>query len=123
MKKYLPFLSQTPLFRGIRPEELSEMLRCLNARKAGYQKQDIVLLEGQPAGSVGIVLSGQVQIIREDFMGNRNILAEISPGNLFAEAYSCAQADSLPVTVVSVTESEILWVLRPVPQPADSIRG
>ena len=110
MKKYLPFLSQTPLFRGIRPEELSEMLRCLNARKAGYQKQDIVLLEGQPAGSVGIVLSGQVQIIREDFMGNRNILAEISPGNLFAEAYSCAQADSLPVTVVSVAESEILWV-------------
>lgn len=110
MKKYLPFLTQVPLFRGILPEDLSSMLRCLNARTAAYQKQDIVLLEGQPVPSVGVVLSGKVQIVKEDFAGNRNIMAEIGPGNLFAESYSCIQADSLPVTVVSVTESEVLWV-------------
>ena len=110
MKKYLPFLSRVPLFREIRTEDLPSMLRCLNARTAGYKKQDIVLLEGQPVPNVGIVLSGQVRIMREDFAGNRNILAEIGPGNLFAESYSCVQADSLPVTVASVTESEILWV-------------
>lgn len=110
MKKYLPFLSNMPLFQGIDPEELPGMLDCLNARKAGYKKQDIVLLEGQSVTSVGIVLSGKVQIMKEDFMGNRNIMAEVAPGNLFAESYSCVQTDSLPITVVSVTESEILWV-------------
>ena len=110
MKKYPSFLAEVPLFRGIRPEDLSDMLRCLNARTANYKKQDIVLLEGQPVPDVGVVLSGQVQVVKEDFAGNRNIMAEIGPGNLFAESYSCVRADGLPVTVVSVAESEILWV-------------
>lgn len=107
MKNYLPFLHHIKLFDGIDPDELTGMLDCLNARRMSYKKQDIVLLEGQ---SVGIVLSGKVQIIKEDFMGNRNIMAEIDPGSLFAESYSCVQSDNLPVTVVSITDSEILWV-------------
>ena len=109
-KKYLPFLSQVPLFQGIQPEELPGMLDCLHAKKTAYKKQDIILLEGQPAPMVGIVLSGKVQIVKEDYVGNRNIMAEISPGSLFAESYSCVHTDSLPITAVSVTESEILWI-------------
>lgn len=110
MKNLLSFLTRVPLFNEIRPEDLSGMLHCLNAREAGYKKQDVILLEGRPVSSVGIVLSGKVQIVKEDFMGNRNIMANIEPGNLFAEAYSCVQTDNLPITVLSVTESEILWV-------------
>ncbi len=110
MEKDLQLLSRIPLFRGIRTENLPEMLRCLNARTAAYGKQDIVLLAGQPAESVGIVLSGQVQVVREDFAGNRNILAEIPPGSLFAESYSCVRAGSLPVTVISTAESGVLWI-------------
>lgn len=110
MKELLPFLNKVNLFRGINPEELSGILHCLNARKTSYKKQDVILLEGQSVTSVGIVLSGKVQIIKEDFTGNRNIMAEIAPGNLFAEAYSCVQTENLPLTVLSVTESEVLWV-------------
>jgi CRP-like cAMP-binding protein len=110
MKDYLSNLSKVSLFRGIKPDELTGMLSCLNAQKSNYKKRDIILLEGQSVSSVGIVLSGKVQIIKEDFMGNRNIMAEITAGNLFAEAFSCVKTDKLPVTVVSVTDSEILWV-------------
>ena len=110
MKKYLQFLGGTPLFKGIRQEDLPAMLRCLQARRAVYAKREVVLLEGRPAREVGMVLSGRVQVVREDFSGNRNILAEIAPGNLFAESYSCVRAKSLPVSVISTAESEILWI-------------
>lgn len=110
MKDLYNFLSGVPLFHGIAPDELSGMLKCLNAREASYKKQDIILLEGQPVSSVGIVLSGKVQIIKEDFDGSRNIMSDIGKGNLFAEAYSCVKTESLPVTVLSVTDSEILFV-------------
>lgn len=86
------------------------MLRCLNARTSGYKKQDVILLEGQRVTSVGIVTSGTIQIVKEDFQGNRNIMAECEPGSLFAESYACMQADHLPVTVLSAAESEILWI-------------
>lgn len=110
MKNHLPFLARVPLFHGIDENELSEMLHCLNAKTAGYQKGEIILLEGQPVSSVGVVLSGQVQIVKEDFSGNRNIMAELGPGSLFAESYACARSASLPVTVVGVAEGEVLWL-------------
>ena len=110
MKEYLPSLSGMPLFGGIPPEELSALLGCLNAKKAGYRKQDIILLEGQPVSTAGVVLSGTIRVVKEDYLGNRNILTELAPGDLFAESYACVQADRLPVTVLSVTDSEILWI-------------
>lgn len=110
MKEISPLFNKMPLFSGIKPEELSSMLGCLKAKKSGYRKQDIILLEGQPVPAVGIVLSGNIRIVKEDYMGNRNILTELSPGNLFAESYACAQAEKLPVTVLSVTDSEVLWI-------------
>jgi len=110
MNVYASVLTQSPLFSQISPEELSTLLRCLRARTAVYPKNAAVLTEGQSVTAVGFVVSGGVQIIREDFMGNRSIIAEIGRGNTFAEAFSCVQAQALPVTVISIAESEILWL-------------
>lgn len=110
MKLNLKFLNRTPLFVGIREEDLPKLLDCLRAKVSSYRKQDVILLAGQPVSSVGVVLSGQVQVVREDFMGNRDIVAGLGPGDLFAESYSFVSADSLPVTVLSATDSEVLWV-------------
>jgi len=38
-------------------------------------------------------LSGEVQIVQEDYYGNRSILARIGVGNLFAESFACAQIE------------------------------
>lgn len=104
------FLAAIPLFDGISSEELKHLLSCLNAKQQFFTKQEILLLEGQPASLVGIVLSGSVLIVKEDYRGNRIILAEVSAGELFAEAFSCAQMEHLPVTVVSAQESTVLWI-------------
>lgn len=110
MQEIFSFLKQIPLFSGIAEADFSKMLSCLNARKASYRRQDVILLEGRPVSSVGIVLSGRVQIIREDYAGNRTITAEIPSGNLFAESFCCVRAERIPVTVISASESEILWI-------------
>ncbi len=110
MKDPFLFLSQLPLFEGIRRSEIEPLFSCLNAKRAAYRRQEIILIAGEPAKAVGIVLSGAVQIVREDYLGNRNILSELSRGALFAESYACVQAEKLPVTAVSVTDSEVLWI-------------
>lgn len=110
MRDIIPFISRTPLFKGISPDELEGILVCLQARKSMYQNQEIILLEGQPVTSVGIVLSGRVQVIKEDYLGNRTIMTEIEPGNLFAETFSCAQTAEIPVTVISAADSSVLWL-------------
>nr|AAL87780.1 unknown [Desulfitobacterium hafniense DCB-2] len=110
MNDLLPFLTQVSLFKGIQMAELPEMLTNLNARKVSYKKQEVILREGQSVYSVGVMLSGKVKVVKVDFRGNANIMAFIEPGEMFAEAYACTQTANLPFTVLSVTESEILWI-------------
>ena len=56
------------------------------------------------------MLTGNVHVIQEDFWGNRTILANIEPGELFGEAFSCAGLDKLPVSVLAVQDSEVLMI-------------
>ncbi len=108
MEKNADFLTGTPLFRGISVADLDSLLRCLSARRRKYAKNETVLLAGDEARYVGVVLAGNVRITREDLLGNRAILAQAGPGELFAEAFSLAKAASMPVTVISAVESDVL---------------
>ena len=94
MKEFFPILETCPLFDGIDLKDLSSMLTCLGARVSNYQKNQVIFREGETAKYVGIVLSGAVQIVREDFYGNRSIVARIEPSELFGESFACAGVTS-----------------------------
>ncbi|MGN0470626.1 MAG: Crp/Fnr family transcriptional regulator [Acutalibacteraceae bacterium] len=108
MKKYFDILSQCPLFAGIEQYDLNTMIRCLNGRIVNIQKGNPVFLEGDSAEFVGVILSGTVQVVKEDYYGNRSVLTAVKPGELFAEAFSCAGIKKLPVSVIALTNCELL---------------
>lgn len=81
------------------------MLSCLGARTRSLTKNQIIFQEGDPARDVGIVLSGAVQIVKEDYYGKRSIVARIGPGELFGESFACAGVKALPVSVVASEDS------------------
>ena len=91
-------------------DELQGLLGCLGGRLRKVDKGMPILREGDPARDVGIVLSGAVQLVREDYYGNRSIVAYIGPGGLFAESYACAGVSALPVSVVADVDSEVLLI-------------
>ena len=108
MEPNFEILLRTPLFASIRREELSSILGCLSAKMIAADKGTSVFLEGDPAVHVGIVLSGAVQIVQDDYYGNRSVLAVAEPGDLFAEVFACAGLDTMPVSVITVKDSEIM---------------
>ena len=110
MKKYLPILQECPLFDGIKEENLLTMLTCLGARIDRFDKKYTIFAEGSPARYIGIVLSGSAQILQVDYYGNRSILSEIHPSQVFAEAFACAEMRSIPVTVTANEPSEIMLI-------------
>lgn len=110
MKKYMEILQKCPLFAGVQPEELIGLLDCLGGKQVRKGKEETVLQEGEPAVYVGIVLEGAVRLERQDYYGNRSIVAYIGPGELFAETYACAGVKALPVSVVADVNSEILLI-------------
>ena len=47
---------------------------------------------------MGILLSGSVQILKEDMFGNRTIVSRMEPGDLFGEAFSCSGSENFTVS-------------------------
>ncbi|MBQ6851843.1 MAG: Crp/Fnr family transcriptional regulator [Oscillospiraceae bacterium] len=110
MKEFYGVLEQCPLFDGIRMEELTGLLGCLGGRKLTASKDQTVFQEGEPATYIGIVLRGGVQMVRQDYYGNRSIVAYIGVGGLFGESYACAGMEALPVSIVAAEDSVILLI-------------
>lgn len=110
MKKYLENLRMCPLFEGVADENLLRMLNCLGARVEFFDKKYTVIAEGNPARFIGIVLSGSVQITKTDFYGNRSIVGVSQKGEIFSEAFACAEVKSIPVSIIATEPSEIMLI-------------
>ena len=106
--EFLAVLKTCPLFDGVEEGDLSAMLGCLGAKTTRVEKNEVIFLEGDPARYVGIVLSGQVQIVQGDYYGNRSILGRAGEGELFGEAFACAGVEALPVSVLAAERSDIM---------------
>jgi len=96
------------LFQGIEEAALDSMLRCIGAKTVHVQKGEIVLLAGDRPEHIGVVQAGQLHILREDYDGNRSLMAVVTPGEVFAEALCCAGVAESPVTVMAHSDATVL---------------
>lgn len=110
MDKYKNVLLNVELFNGIDENNISSMLSCLEAQISDYNKNEFILREGDPVNYVGIVLDGQLQIIREDANGERILITGLNKGDIFGEALSSANVTHSPVSVVSYSDSKVLVI-------------
>lgn len=102
------FLSQTALFEGVDPSEISAMLNCLSAVEKTYRKNATLVEEGDAAGKIGIVRSGKLAVKKIDYYGNETVITEIGPGGIFGEVFACAQVPAYPVTVTAMETSAVV---------------
>ena len=110
MKNNLSILKKSPLFAEIVETDINTMLHCLNATTKSFKKNNFIFSFNDKVSTVGIILSGSVHIVKEDFWGNRSIIEQLSAGHLFAETFSCAQIKQLPVSVIAKEATEILFI-------------
>ena len=108
MKDLYQALQGCPLFDGIDRQDLTGMLGCLGAKQISTKKGQPLFREGDKAIYVGIVLSGSVQLIREDYYGNRSIVAHIGPQQLFGESYAFSGIATLPVSIMADEDTDAL---------------
>ena len=108
MEKYFSILRKCTLFNDIEDENIIPLLGCLGAKVEEYDKKYTIFAEGNPAKYIGIVLSGEAQMEKVDFYGNRSIVTNISVSEIFGEAFACAGIDKIPVTVIAKEPGEIM---------------
>lgn len=110
MEKYFSVLHRSPLFQGIQAQDIPGLLTCLGAAIRNVGRQQYILTEGEPANRLGILLSGSASIVHQDIYGNRSIVSLVQPGQLFAESFACAGAQTLPVSVVANEDTAVMLI-------------
>ncbi|NLT13825.1 MAG: Crp/Fnr family transcriptional regulator [Clostridiales bacterium] len=110
MTKYLPVLKKCPLFVGIEDKDIDQILPCLSATVRQAEKNTFILSADDSVSYVGLILTGSVHVIKEDFWGRKDILSQLGPAELFAESFSCAHTVHIPVSVLAVEQTEIMLI-------------
>ena len=105
----MKIFAHSPLFAGIAEEDLPGLLACMDAREQRFQKGELLLQRGEPTTRLGLVTSGTVHILREDFWGNRSIVGLAGPGELFAESYALGRVP-MEVSVQAATAGSALFL-------------
>ena len=108
MEEYYYILQKNPLFKEADNSDIRSMLDCLDAKMVSIKKGEYVVIEGEAMKSIGIVLSGGLQVVKDDSEGIRTILAGIGPSDIFGEAVCCAGMEQSPVSVVANEVSDVL---------------
>ena len=94
---------RSPLFDGISKQERGAMLGCIGYHIGTFKKGGIVALEGENLRHIGIVLSGSVDMVKEDLWGHKTMLLRIRKDEIFGETFACGE-DNLSVVTFQVSE-------------------
>ena len=106
----LSVLGNHPLFKGLDRDSFIRQLELLKAEKAAAERGEMLQNAGEPIHRFGFVLAGAVQVCADDIEGNRMIMAEVAPGNSFAESLCFLQTRESPVYIFASENSELLWL-------------
>lgn len=126
MASKVDFLKSISYFSLMRPAEL-EQIGSLFFEKS-CQQDEIILLEGELAGALYLVVSGVVKIFKTSADGKEQILTIVRPGESFNEVPmfdggpNPASAQAMgQVLLYGLGKDELGYVLKNYPQLASSV--
>lgn len=110
MENHIKTLSKCALFKNIKEEDFNGLLSCLNSYTKNYKNDEYVFFSGNVINHVSVLLSGSVEIIKENLAGSKHIMAFLGPAQIFAEGIVCTAQRISPVTIRVKEDSKILFI-------------
>lgn len=100
----------SPLLDHIALEDRATMLSCIGYHIGAFQKGEIVAFDDEYIKHIGIILCGNVDMIKEDLWGNKTMLVRMRKDELFGETFACGDDTLSVVTFIASENSKILFL-------------
>lgn len=108
--EYLAVLSSSPLFRDLSEEQLRRFLSSPNLSISNYKKNSFIAIAGEPMEGIGILLKGHAHLTRENVLGQRTIMTDLTPSAMFGEAILFTDMPNWPATIQTTLDSTVLFL-------------
>lgn len=103
-------LKNCALFRRMNDREIESLMQCLGIQVKSFKADEYIFFSGDQVNHVGIVLSGMVEVMKENLAGNKHIVAILGASDMFAEGIVCTGNRISPVTVRVKEEGRVLFI-------------
>lgn len=110
LDKTISVLQQSSLFEKIEKESIGHLLNCLGIQVKSYEEQHIIIELESCVNEIGVVIEGEVEIVKENRLGDRMIVGILGEGQIFGEGIVCTKKRLSPVTVRTKTKAKIAVV-------------
>lgn len=105
----LEFLKKLPIFFDLNDKEITSILIFFNCFEKSFQKNEFIFEIDKKIDKIGIIILGEINIIKEDFWGNRNILNKFKSGEIFGEVFALSKSSS-NIMVEASQDCKILFL-------------
>ena len=78
LEKYYNQIKNSPVFYGMNDEELRGLLECFNARIRRYEKDEMIIRQGDMIANIYLILDGEVNTEKDSYWGRRIIISRLS---------------------------------------------
>ncbi|MBD3878325.1 MAG: Crp/Fnr family transcriptional regulator [Quinella sp. 1Q5] len=103
-------LSGVPLFKDLLPDEIEKFVKFTGTTVKRYPRGERVLEAFAPNANIGIIVSGEAQLLALDRLGNETVGHSLESGAMFGTVSAILGEDLVATSVQLTTEAVILWV-------------
>lgn len=109
VQKWLPILARCGMFAGMAEPDILDLMPCFQPVIKSFAKDEVICRFGDPQDSLGVVLEGEIIVQKEDYSGNRLIIGNFGPAEIFGEVAAFAGVGVWPNAVVANTRCQVLF--------------
>ena len=106
----IDLLEKNEFFIGLKAEEIGKILESVKYSFEEYKRGSVIAIEEEDCSSIGLILEGIIEIQRIYPSGNSIIVKRLKCGDVFGEALVFSKESTYPATIISTTDSKILFV-------------
>ncbi len=100
----------TGIFQDIAEENFQKMMTCFHSRQKHYPANEIITTYGSQGSRIGIILEGEIMVIRTHYDGRQTILEHLEPGDIFGETLSVIPNSISLIQVISVRPCLVQYI-------------
>lgn len=112
MHKYITSLTRCVLFKNLKESEIEKVINSVEYTAKKYKKDEVIAIENDDCNSLGIIISGNIEIHKPFPSGKIVTINHFSAGNVFGEALVFSNRHAYPATIISSDDSEVMYIKR-----------
>ena len=108
IENYYNQIKNSPVFYGMNDEELRGLLECFHARVRKYEKDEMIIRQGDIVSNIYLILEGAVNIEKDSYWGRRIIISRLGKNDNLALSFVGSKNIESNVDAITVENTLVL---------------